>query len=87
MSRERTKGTCAGCGGAIRKSRFDLAVGGPAPCDERLFFGIAGAFCPQCGSVAFDRDTRIVLGLDEGLPLAAIESDAVLSPDIARPSE
>ena len=65
---------CA-CGGAVRTGRFDLALGSE---DERLYFGIAGRLCLDCGSIAFDRDTRLVLGIELETPKFVIESDSAL---------
>lgn len=82
MGARRKKEICF-CGGIVRRSLFDLALGEPGSEQERLYFGIAGALCLACGSLSLDRDTRIVLGIDLDTTISLIESDVVLSRDLA----
>jgi hypothetical protein len=71
------------CGGPVRRSLYDLALSEPGAEGERLYFGIPGALCLACGSLSLERDTRIVLGIDPDTTVCLIESDVVLSRDLA----
>jgi len=71
----RTNVEACACGGDVQVGCFDLALGSE---DEQLYFGIPGRLCLDCGSIAFDRDTRLVLGIELETPKFVIESDSAL---------
>ncbi len=69
--------SCPTCGDRMTVGPFDLTVC-RADGEERDFFGISGAMCPDCGLLALDRDTEGVHGFGPSDVVYAIASDSCL---------